>query len=68
MEEEEEGEEEKIKKVEKKMEGEVEETLTEDQQADAVDEDPGLLRWSSVHHHEALIAPCVSHLDVVNDK
>lgn len=46
----------------------VEETLTEDQKANAVDEDPGLLRWGSVHHHEALIVSRVSHLDVVDDE
>lgn len=46
----------------------MEETLTVDQKLNAVNEDPGLLRWGNVHQHEALIVPCVSHLDVVDDE
>lgn len=60
---------EKTENVERTMdEEEAEETLTEDQKANAVDEDPGLLRWVFLHHHEALIVPRVSHLDVIDDE
>lgn len=48
---------------------EAEDSLTVDQQADAVDENPGPLCYcSSVHHHVAPVAACICDLDVVDDE
>lgn len=42
--------------------------LTEHRQLDALDEDSGLLGPGSVHHHEALVSPRVSDLNVTDDQ
>lgn len=42
--------------------------LTKHRQLDALDEDSGLFGPGSVHHHEALVSPRVSDLNVTDDQ